>query len=185
MLEAGVTPNSHSFSSAIHACASTGDAAAAEQWLARAQNAGIVSDPVIYSGVIDACGKANDADRAWSIFEQMRARGVRPHVVLYAALARPFAHRGDFKRVEEIAAIMEESGVASNEYFLYAQLLAYSNARPKEGARAEAVFKQAVMRGVAMNDHVLSALGRSIGRARATALSEELACKGWTSQQPA
>jgi len=169
MIAAGVTPNSHSFSAAISACARIGDSVAAEQWLARAQEAGL-ADRVIYSGVIDACGKAKDSERAWSIFEQMRSHGVRLHVVGYAALARPFAHNGDFERVEKIAKIMEESGVASNEYFLYAHLLSYGNAYPKEPARAEAVFKQALARGLPVNDHVLTALTRSVGRNRAIEL---------------
>jgi len=169
MIAAGVTPNSHSFSAAISACARIGDSVAAEQWLARAQEAGF-ADRVIYSGVIDACGKAKDAERAWSIFEQMRSHGVRLHVVGYAALARPFAHNGDFERVEKIAKIMEESGVASNEYFLYAHLLSYGNARPKQSYRAEVVFKQALARGMPVNDHVLTALTRSVGRNRAIEL---------------
>jgi pentatricopeptide repeat protein len=173
MLKVGVTPNSHSFSSAISACARAGDAAAAEQWLARAQAVGLASDPVLYSGVIDACGKANDADRAWSIFEQMRSRGVVPHVVLYAALARPFAHRGNFEKVEEIAKLMDTSGVATNEYFLYAQLLAYGNARPKQCARAEHAFRKALSQGLHINDHVASALGRAVGRPRAAQLQRE------------
>merc|ERR1719263_2116137 len=171
MIEFGVTPNSHSFASAIHACAQKGDATTAEQWLARAQAAGMASDPVLYSSVIDVFGKTNDAERAWAIFEQMRGRGVRPHIVLYAALARPFAHRGDFQRVEEIANIMEESGVASNEYFLYAQLLAYANARPKQSSKAEAVFKQAQARGVPINDRVLGVLVRAVGKRGASIIT--------------
>lgn len=183
MLKVGVAPNSHSFGAAIHACAQKADsetaderrrkdgacnsrrsyAELAEQWLARAQAAGM-EDPVLYSSVINVCGKANDAERAWGIFEQMQARGVRPHIVLYAALARPFAHQGDWQRVEEIAKIMEESGVKSNEYFLYAQILAYGNARPKQSAKAEACFKKAQASGVPTNDRVLGVLARAVGK---------------------
>jgi pentatricopeptide repeat protein len=187
MLKVGVVPNSHSFGAAIHACAQKADAATAEQWLVRAQAAGM-EDPVLYSSVINVCGKANDAERAWGIFEHMRTRGVRPHIVLYAALARPFAHRGDYQRVEEIAKIMEESGVASNEYFLYAQLLAYSNARPKQSSKAEEVFKKAQASGVPINDRVLGVLARAIGKRNMgwlTGTSQTVVEKRLTSQNMA
>merc|ERR1719375_1351698 len=132
MVTAGVTPNAHSFSAIISAFARSRDAdapAAAKRWLERAEAAGAASDPVLYSGVIDAYSKAGDADGALAVYNQMQTNGVKPHVVAYAALARPFAHRGDWAKIEDFARDMQAAGIASNEYFLYAQLLSYSNAR--------------------------------------------------------
>jgi pentatricopeptide repeat domain-containing protein 1 len=175
MLEVGVTPNSYTFSAVISACGKAGDVAAAEAWLARAQAAdiGIASDPVLYSCVIDACAKKNDADRAWRVFEQMQALGVRPHIVTYATLARPFAQRGDYHRVEQLEKLMTAQGVAVNEYFLYAQLIAYSKARPRQEGKAVAAFRKGLAQGLQINERILAALRRAIGRKSALALHEE------------
>ena len=39
---------------------------------------------------------------------------------------------------------MEKGGQRPNEYFIYAQLLAYATAKPKEPARAERCIRNAV-----------------------------------------
>jgi pentatricopeptide repeat protein len=174
MVEVGIKPNSHSFCALIKSCNNTGDVAMAEKWLAAAEAAVDCLDPVVYSAVINVCGKANDADRAWKVFQHLRARGVRPHIVLFAALARPFAYRGDIDRVEEIARLMEHYDVASNEYFLYAHLLAVANSQPVSNRPqlAEAVFRKALSQGVNINARVVSALARAVGRQRADALGK-------------
>merc|ERR1719379_1779360 len=112
-----------------------------------------------------------------AVFREMQANGVKPHVVAYSALARPFAYRGDWKTVEDLAREMEAAGTASNEYFLYAQLLAYTSAKQRQPARAEAAFRAAMAKGIAVNDHVLGALQRVMGKQRATALVDELRAK--------
>jgi len=180
MGENGIEPNAHSYSAVINACAKaggTGGAEAAEQWLDRSEKAGIVSDVVIYSGVIDACGKAGDAERALRVFQRMRANGLKPHIVAYAALARPFAYRGDWVKVESIRQNMAADGVVMNEYFLYAQLLAYAVARPRQHDRAEQCFRDALSAGMEPNDHVVGALARAVGRGRCIELMNEL-CNG-------
>merc|ERR1719476_990730 len=180
MLEKGIAPNAHSYTALISACAKQADAGgaeAAEQWLDRSEQAGVVNDVVVYSSVIDACGKAGDAERAMRIFRRMQARGLKPHVVAYAALARPFAYRGDWIKVESIAQGMEAEGVVVNEYFTYAQLLSYAVARPRQGERAEACFRKAHRVGVKANDHVVGVLARAVGRPRCIELMNEL-CGG-------
>jgi len=180
MLEKGIAPNAHSYTALISACATRADAKgaeAAEQWLDRSEQAGVVNDVVVYSSVIDACGKAKDAERAWRVFHRMRARGLKPHVVAYAALARPFAYCGDWIKVESIARDMQANGIATNEYFLYAHLLAYATCRPRQDEKAEEVFRQALKAGVQPNDYVVGVLVRTVGRSRCVELMREL-CGG-------
>eukprot|EP00443_Scrippsiella_acuminata_P126003 CAMPEP_0115752128 /NCGR_PEP_ID=MMETSP0272-20121206/95627_1 /TAXON_ID=71861 /ORGANISM="Scrippsiella trochoidea, Strain CCMP3099" /LENGTH=639 /DNA_ID=CAMNT_0003197359 /DNA_START=33 /DNA_END=1949 /DNA_ORIENTATION=- len=180
MTESGVQPNAHSYSAVINACAkavSSDSAEAAERWLDRSEKAGIPSDVVMYSGVIDACGKAGDAERALRVFHRMRAHGLKPHIQAYAALARPFSYRGDWIKVEGIAQTMAADRVATNEYFLYAQLVAYAVSRPRQQDRAEQCFRKALAEGIPANDHVVGALARAVGRARCTELMDEL-CNG-------
>eukprot|EP00929_Paragymnodinium_shiwhaense_P001007 TRINITY_DN101219_c0_g1_i1.p1 TRINITY_DN101219_c0_g1~~TRINITY_DN101219_c0_g1_i1.p1 ORF type:complete len:613 (-),score=137.69 TRINITY_DN101219_c0_g1_i1:134-1822(-) len=174
MLEQKISPNAHTYSSLISACAKSGDIDAAERWLDRAADAGIAPDAVMYSGVINACGKANDADRAMAIFTRMQASGVKAHIVAYAALARPFAYRGDWTEVERIAGIMASERVRPNEFFLYAQLLAYANAQPKMPQRAERCFRDAVRMGIQANDRITGVLARVLGRGRCNELVKEL-----------
>merc|ERR1719330_926722 len=179
MLEHGIAPNAHSFSAIVSACAKQGGqggAEAAEKWLERSERAGVV-DKIVYSSVIDACGKAGDAEAAMRVFTRMRASGFKPHIVAYAALARPYAYRGDWVKVENIAQSMKEDGVTVNEFFLYAQLLSYATARPRQVQRAEACFRSALDAGVKANDHVVGVLARAVGRERCTELMLEL-CGG-------
>jgi len=177
MVECNIKPNAHSFSCVINACAKGGDVARAEEWLGKAETAGAANDVIVYSSVIDACGKAGDAERATAIFERMRSRGLHAHIVAYAALARPYAYRGDWGEVERIALDMDEHGIAPNEYFLYAHLLSYATARPRQAQRAEQCFRDALSRRLKANDHVVSALARAVGGDRCVELMDEL-CQG-------
>mmetsp|Transcript_119488 Transcript_119488/g.223365 ORF Transcript_119488/g.223365 Transcript_119488/m.223365 type:complete len:635 (+) Transcript_119488:144-2048(+) len=177
MVDCHVRPNAHSFSAVINACAKAGEAAMAEKWLEKSEQAGVAKDVVVYSSVIDACGKVGDAERAMAVFQRMQANGIRPHIVAYAALARTYAHRGDYPAVEGIAKEMKESGVILNEYFLYAQLLAYATARPRQALRAESCFRCALKSGVKVNDQVVGVLARAVGRQRCTELMADL-CNG-------
>merc|ERR1719437_123159 len=96
------------------------------------KQAGVPGDVVVYSGVLDACAKACDTDKAVAVFRQMRAQGIRPNVVAYASLARPFAHSGDWQKVEELAKGMESHHLEMNAYFLYTLLIAHASARPRQ-----------------------------------------------------
>merc|ERR1719330_2117063 len=185
MLEHGIAPNVHSCSAVINACAKQfgpSGAEAAEKWLDRSERAGVM-DEVVYSSVIDACGKAGDAERALRVFDRMRANGFKPNIIAYAALARPYAYRGDWIKVETIAQSMRADGVAVNEFFLYAQLLSYATSRPRQVERAEACFRSALGIGVQANDHVVGALARVVGRERCAGLMVEL-CNGRSVPSP-
>ena len=67
-----------------------------------------------------------------------------------------------------------KSTLVRNEYFLYALLLAYASGRPRQCERAEAAFRKAFARGVEANKHVLTALGRAVGRGRAAQIMKDL-----------
>merc|ERR1719476_242417 len=170
MTNRGICPNAHSYSAVINACAKSGNVDAAEHWLDRSEQAGVTNDAVIYSSVIDACGKARQPDRARVAFNRMRANGIRPHIVAYSALARPFAYQGKWADVEQIAEDMKGDGVAPNAYFVYAQLLSYATARPRQSRKAEQCFREAVAAGISANDHIRTALARAVGRPRSMEL---------------
>jgi len=179
LVDTGIKPNAHTYSAVISACAKAGDVDAAERWLLRAEACGITGDVVVYSSMIDACGKVGDAERGMAVFNKMRANGVRPHLIAYAALARPFAYRGDYMEVERIADMMVHEKLQPNDYFVYAQLLAYATAKPRQAARAEACFRSFKQTGAKENDYVIGVLARAVGSARCQELTSEL-CKGRT-----
>lgn len=177
MIECGIPPNAYSFSAVINACSRAGDVERAEGWLEKSEKSGIPNDVVVYSSVIDACSKAGDAERAMAIFKRIHTAGLRPHIVAYAALARPFAYRGDWETVESIADELTSNGLKPNEYFIYAQLLSYSTARPRQAERAEQCFRKAMKMHLQANDHVVGALSRAVGRDHCEELMAEL-CNG-------
>merc|ERR1719401_1317381 len=177
MKEHGVQPNEFSISALINACARVGDVQAACAWLDRAEQGGTTLDGVVYSCVINACAKIGDSAQAMSIFEKMRAIGIKSHIVTYAALARPFAYSGDWPEVERIAEMLKVDGIAMNDYFLYTLLLAYSRAKPREVARAEATFRSAVQEGMVVNDRIEKALASAVGKGRCAYLIRKL-CNG-------
>jgi hypothetical protein len=53
-----------------------------------------------------------------------------------------------------------------NEDFLYATLLAYSRARPRQADRAEATFRKACLSGIDVNEFVVTAAVWAMGRSR-------------------
>merc|ERR1719220_655543 len=180
MVERGIAGSPHTFSSIINALAKQGGpgaAEAAETWLDRSEQVGVVPDVVLYSTVINAYGRNHDADGALRIFNRMQASGIRPHVVAYATIARAFAQRGNWRRVEGFAADMSRDGVAVNDFFLYAQLLSFAVSRQGQPDRAEACFRSALASGVRINDRVADVLARAVGPERCGELIEEL-CSG-------
>jgi pentatricopeptide repeat protein len=179
MIAKGVQPNAHTYSAVINACGKSKDVNAACRWLAYSEKAGS-ADVIVYSSMIDACGKAGDAAQAMEVFKRMRDKGIKAHIVAYAALARPFAYKGDWEEVDRIAEILAMDGVRPNEYFVYAQLLAYATARPRQAQRAERCFRKAMQHGLEANDHIVGALTRATTKQRAEAILEEL-CRGQVS----
>merc|ERR1719229_630228 len=177
MVAHGVKPNAHSFSTVINACAKSGELKAAWEQFEEMESAGITGDVVVYSSLVDAYGVAGELELAKDVFNRMKARGVAPNVVAYASLARPFAHKGNWQEVECLAAEMQASGLKSNEYFLYAQLLSYANAKPRQTERAEKLFRKEAAAGLRPNAHVVTALGRALGRGKAAEVLRELGLK--------
>jgi len=177
MVQCNIVPNAYSFSALITAFAKAKkDASRAEEWLEHAETLGL-QDGVIYSSALAACSHARDSERASKIFQRMVNNGIEPSVVTYSALARPFSYLGDWVEVERIATEMYQNNVRSNEYFLYAQLIAYATSNPRQDERAEQCFREALRSGLKANDQVVMALCRAVGRTRCTDLMQEL-CNG-------
>ena len=60
------------------------------------------------------------------------------------------------------------SGLLINDFFLYALLLAYVLASPKQPKRAEETFLRVIRAGhVEVNQHLMTVLWRAVGRQRA------------------
>eukprot|EP00931_Biecheleriopsis_adriatica_P001503 TRINITY_DN10186_c0_g1_i1.p1 TRINITY_DN10186_c0_g1~~TRINITY_DN10186_c0_g1_i1.p1 ORF type:complete len:632 (-),score=130.51 TRINITY_DN10186_c0_g1_i1:81-1976(-) len=171
MKEKGVQPNEYVYSGLINACAKAGDVEAARRWLERAEQAGSAVDSVGYGCVINACGRVGDAEGAMNVFRRMRSHGIRSHIIIYSSLARPFAYRGDWQMVEQIAEDMKQDGFEICDYFLYAMLLAYSRAKPRQSERAEAAVIKALDSGLQLNERVFKALSLAVGRQRALELA--------------
>lgn len=176
MADRGVEPNSHTLSAAIAACGRGGDVDGACQLLAKMADAGIGIDVVTFSSALDACASAGETERALKVFRSMEEHGIDGNIVSYSVLARAFSQKGCWEDIERLELELRSKGLRPNEYFLYALLVAYATAKPRESSRAEAAFRKACEEGVEVNRHIQLALGRAVGRSRSVQLVE--ACCG-------
>merc|ERR1719456_52686 len=136
-------------------------------------DANVKPNAISYNALLDACAKASDAERSASTFDAMKSAGIQPTIVTYASLARPFARKGVWRKVEEIKDQLLEDGLHVNEHFLSIALSAYARARPKQPKRADRIFREAVSSGVVPNEFVLTSLESAIGAQPYAALLAE------------
>jgi len=174
MLDAGVEANVVSYNAVINACAKAGDQVQASAWLKWMSDAKVQPNAISYNAVLDACAKAGDTERSATTFDAMKEHGIQPTIVTYASLARPFARKGVWRKVEEIKNSLLEDGLFVNEHFLSIALSAYARARPKQPKRADRIFREAVGSGVLPNEFVLTSLESAIGSPSYAALLAEL-----------
>jgi len=122
-----------------------------------------------------AYAQDGNEDGAVRIFRQMQQKGIRPKAVAFSSLARLFAHRGAWEKVELLLSEMTAAGIAMDDYLLYALLHAYGNAKPQQRERAETATRNAVATGILVNDEKLTAvLSHVLGRSAALAFLCEL-----------
>merc|ERR1719482_1494717 len=148
----------------INTCAKGGDLPGAEKWLREMGRAGVQPNVRSYSAIIDAYCKASKVQRAEELFAEMCEMSITPTVVTYTSLARPHAKQGNWRKVEVLKEQMTKRGIKPNAFFLCSLLTAYANASPRENARAEREFTDAVSCGVIVDSYVVSALQRAVGR---------------------
>ncbi|CAE7459056.1 unnamed protein product [Symbiodinium natans] len=167
MLERGFSPNVRTFTAVVTAYAKVGDIDGAACTMLAMQSCGITADTVTYSSLLDACAKKGDIECAQKIFALMQQQNVQPNIVSYTSLARAFAKKGMWHEVELLGSSLEQDGLFVNDFFLYALLLAYAHAMPKQAARAEATFVRFVQSGqIRINKHIISGLHRAVGHTR-------------------
>jgi pentatricopeptide repeat protein len=174
MHEKDIQPNTVTYNNLLDCCVKVDDIDVAEDWLDRMENSGVTADVSACSSVLDACSKAGILKRARDTLDQLRSRGLSPSVAFYASLARPFAQHGDWMEVERLAEELKAEGLEMNDYFLYALLLSYATAHPRQAGRAEAAFREACSQNVQMNSFVQTAAVRAMGRLRCEQLAAEL-----------
>merc|ERR550537_214085 len=172
MHAAGIKGDTISFTTVINACAQVGDVKKAETWLVRMLESGIEPNTITFNAVITACAKAGDGSRACTWLEKMKLSEVLPNSFSYNSAAKPYVARGEYRHVEELMASLREDGLPYDDFCLTSLLYAYSNAKPKQRSKVEAVFREFVTEGVHMTRTSLQALSRAIGRSEAEALCD-------------
>merc|ERR1719321_714597 len=100
----------------------------------------------------------------------MKLADVLPNSFSYNSAAKPFVARGEYRRVEELMASLRADGLPYDDFCLTSLLYAYSNAKPKQRAKAEATFREFVAEGVRVTRTSLQALSRVVGRIEAEAI---------------
>jgi len=167
---AGIKGDTISFTTVINACARVGDVKKAEAWLMRMLESGVEPNTITFNAVISACAKVGDGRRACEWLAKMKAAGILPNSFSYNSAAKPHAARGDYRRVEELMKSLRSDGLPYDDFCLTSLLYAYSNAKPKQREKAEAVFREHLAEGVRVTSTSLQALARVSGRAEAESI---------------
>lgn len=178
MVSAGRTLDAQSLSALVGIFARHGRVDAAEWWLQKMQDTGKVPDATTFASVIFAASKAGELGQALRTFEAMRAHGVGANIATYSTIALAFAKKGDVEQVESLRALLDADQIPVNEYFICAQLEAYSACRPRQPQRAEKVFRDGIGSGLTANWHMANRLGKVLGT-RAVEVLQELGCGSW------
>merc|ERR550537_1428875 len=114
-------------------------------------------------------------ERCEDWIEKMRRAGVQPNSFTYNSAAKPYAARGNYRKVEKLVEDLRRDGLPWDDFCLTSLLYAYSNAKPRQRQRAEEVFQEFAAEGVRMTHTAIQALQRAIGRSEAFALCEQCA----------
>merc|ERR1719333_1371431 len=134
---------------------------------------GVEPNTITFNAVISACAKVGDGRRACEWLAKMKAAGILPNSFSYNSAAKPHVARGDYRRVEELMNSLRSDGLLYDDFCLTSLLYAYSNAKPKQRERAEAVFREHLAEGVRVTSTSLQALARVSGRAEAEAICSQ------------
>merc|ERR1719359_1577172 len=167
MHDAGIKGDTNSFTTVINACSRVGDVKKAETWLMRMLESGVEPNTITFNAVIAACAKVGDGRRACNWLAKMKAAGILPNSFSYNSAAKPYVARGEYRRVEELVKSLRADGLSYDDFCLTSLLYAYSNAKPKQREKADAVFREHVSEGVRVTSTSLQALTRVCGRAEA------------------
>merc|ERR1719333_1107840 len=134
---------------------------------------GVEPNTITFNAVISACAKVGDGRRACEWLAKMKAAGILPNSFSYNSAAKSHVARGDYRRVEELMNSLRADGLPYDDFCLTSLLYAYSNAKPKQREKAEAVFREHVTEGVRVTSTSLQALARVSGRAEAEAICSQ------------
>merc|ERR1719515_361764 len=128
---------------------------------------GVEPNTITFTTVINACARVGDVKKAEAWLTKMKAAGILPNSFSYNSAAKPSVARGEYRRVEELMKSLRADGLPYDDFCLTSLLYAYSNAKPKQRERAEAVFREYVAESVRVTSTSLQALTRACGRAEA------------------
>ena len=177
----GFSPSVRTFTAVVNAHAKAGDLCGALKAMHAMQAFGVKADTMAYSTLLSVCARKGNIKCAQTVFALMRKQKIRPNIVSYTSLARAFAKNGMWYEVEILGETLEREGLCINDFFLYALLLAYSTAKPKQMARAETTFLRVVQtQHIEINKHILSGLARAVGCSRAkdlVSMTERCQCQ--------
>merc|ERR1719159_654181 len=92
--------------------------------------------------------------------DKMKQAEVLPNSFSYNQAAKPYVAKGDYRRVEKLMSQLRSDGLPYDDFCLTSLLYAYSNAKPKQRGKAEAVLREHAAEGVRVTSTSLQALAR-------------------------
>jgi len=145
MVAAGITPDTVSFNTMIKAHSRGGNLGGAEKWLLMARAKGVRLDAFGYNPVIADAARALDPEKAEWWLLQMIQDGAEPDVVSYNSVINAWAKKGDALGAQRLVELMCEKDVEPDVVTL--GVAVHACAKAGDYGRAEAIFKQIVLRG--------------------------------------
>merc|ERR1719453_2675570 len=104
----------------------------------------------------------------------MKDSGAIPNSFSYNTVAKPFAARGEYHKVEQLMRDLRMNGLPLDDFCMSSLLNAYGNAKPKQKEHAAAAFCEfARAQPAAVSPNSLAALSRVVGRSSADDLCQK------------
>jgi pentatricopeptide repeat protein len=115
MRSVDLTPDEHSYNSAIDACARCGQIQLAHALLLEMVVAGLQPDVISYNSVINACSQSGNVQLALELMSQMKAAGLQSDEISYNTLINVCSKGGQHELAIKLLSDMKAEGLKPNE----------------------------------------------------------------------
>jgi len=160
--------------------AQAGEAARAEKWLERMEEAGVQANITTFAAVVHTVSRSNDVPRLERLFARMSAAKVEASSTMYNAVISACAQRAEVSRAEEWLNKMCEAGAGADvaSYSAVVHACAKANDVPRAESWVEKMQEAGIEPNIVTYNSVINACARTADADRAEYWLERMESRG-------